>query len=83
MTKPWKPKICRVRIFVDEESNSCSFLVHFCEMVVCLPFMKQMLQLHSLSSRCGEWRTWKVTLPQWQLPLCMTSVLMVLCSVKP
>ena len=49
--------------------------------------MSQMLQLHSSTSRCGEWRTWKVTLPQWQLPLCSTSsvlVLMILMRlVKP
>ena len=44
--------------------------------------MEQMLQLHSLSSRCGEWRTSKVTFLQWQLPLCITSVLMIVRFVK-
>ena len=50
---------------------------------VFLPFMEQMLQLHSSSWRSGEWRTWNVTFPQWQLPLCSTSsaVLMMILFV--
>ena len=48
----------------------------------CLPFMAQMLQLHSFSWRCAEWRTWKVTFLQWQLPLCITSVFMIGCLIS-
>lgn len=36
-----------------------------------------MLQLHSLSSKVGEWSSSNFTVLQWQLPLCSTSVLMI------
>ena len=42
--------------------------------------MAQMEQLHSLSSKCEEWRISKVTFLQWQLPLCCTSVSIIYCS---